>query len=103
MRKRSTSNRKKRALVTGGAGFIGSHLCETLLSEGYAMVCMDNLDTASAANTLRFEGSPNFGYVKHEVTLPTPVNFGHHAATDKHGRCRCRTELAGVVRFWREG
>jgi dTDP-glucose 4,6-dehydratase len=42
--------RKRRALVTGGAGFVGSHLCERLLSEGYRVVCMDNLRTGSVDN-----------------------------------------------------
>ncbi|HVF02809.1 MAG TPA: NAD-dependent epimerase/dehydratase family protein, partial [Rubrobacteraceae bacterium] len=44
------NNEKKRALVTGGAGFIGSHLCERLLLEGYGVMCMDNLRTGSLEN-----------------------------------------------------
>jgi dTDP-glucose 4,6-dehydratase len=44
------AKRKRRALVTGGAGFVGSHLCERLLSEGYSVVCVDNLRTGSLEN-----------------------------------------------------
>ena len=60
--------RKPRALVTGGAGFVGSHLCERLLSEGYRVVCMDNLRTGALGNTAHLEGSPDFEYVNHDVT-----------------------------------
>ena len=59
---------KKRVLVTGGAGFVGSHLCERLLSEGYRVVCMDNLRTGSLENIAHLEGSPDFEYVDHDVT-----------------------------------
>ena len=44
------ARKKRRALVTGGAGFLGSHLCERLLSEGYRVVCMDNLRTGTLEN-----------------------------------------------------
>src|SRR5918992_1418356 len=59
---------KPRALVTGGAGFIGSHLCEQLLAEGYRVVCMDNLRTGSLENIAHLEDEPNFEYVEHDVT-----------------------------------
>ncbi|MCX7767166.1 MAG: SDR family NAD(P)-dependent oxidoreductase, partial [Candidatus Sumerlaeia bacterium] len=54
-------------LVTGGAGFIGSHLCELLLSRGYRVICMDNLSTGSIHNIdhLRDE---NFRFIKQDVT-----------------------------------
>jgi len=55
-----TSRRFERALVTGGAGFIGSHLCERLLRQGTDVVCLDNLSTGSTANIawlLRHDGS----------------------------------------------
>ena len=60
---------KKRALVTGGAGFIGSHLCERLLLEGYHVICMDNLRTGSLENVTHLGGSPDFEYVHHDVTM----------------------------------
>jgi dTDP-glucose 4,6-dehydratase len=59
---------KKRALVTGGAGFHGSHLCERLLSEGYRVVCMDNLRTGSLENVAHLEGEAHFEYTDHDVT-----------------------------------
>jgi dTDP-glucose 4,6-dehydratase len=58
----------KRALVTGGAGFLGSHLCERLLSEGYYVVCMDNLRTGSLENVAHREGEAHFEYIDHDVT-----------------------------------
>src|SRR5215212_11307434 len=59
---------KKHALVTGGAGFVGSHLCERLLLEGYRVVCMDNLRTGSFGNVAHLVGSPGFEYAQHDVT-----------------------------------
>ena len=59
---------KKRALVTGGAGFLGSHLCERLLAEGYHVVCMDNLRTGSLENVAHLEGEAHFEYIDHDVT-----------------------------------
>jgi dTDP-glucose 4,6-dehydratase len=59
-----------RALVTGGAGFIGSHLCERLLSEGYQVVCMDNLSTGVLQNVAPFLArEANFAYVHHDVSV----------------------------------
>ncbi len=59
---------RRQALVTGGAGFIGSHLCERLLSEGYSVVCMDNLRTGSLQNVAHLQDDPNFEYADHDVT-----------------------------------
>jgi len=57
-----------RALVTGGAGFLGSHLCERILDEGLVVVCMDNLVTGSMANIEHLFGREGFVFVKHDVT-----------------------------------
>jgi dTDP-glucose 4,6-dehydratase len=62
------ASRKPRALVTGGAGFLGSHLCERLLSEGYRVLCMDNLRTGSLENVSHLEGDADFEYADHDVT-----------------------------------
>jgi dTDP-glucose 4,6-dehydratase len=62
----------KRALVTGGAGFLGSHLCGRLLDEGLHVVCMDNLITGSLDNIEEYFGREGFTYVHHDVT-----NFIH--------------------------
>jgi len=59
---------KKRALVTGGAGFLGSHLCKRLVAEGYDVICMDNLRTGSLANIASLRDEPGFEYVDHDVT-----------------------------------
>lgn len=59
---------KKRALVTGGAGFLGSHLCDWLLAEGFSVTAMDNLSTGSTDNIAHHAGNPDFGFVKYDVT-----------------------------------
>lgn len=61
---------KKRILITGGAGFIGSHLCERLLKEGNDIVCLDNYFTGSKQNVLHLMDSPFFELVRHDVTHP---------------------------------
>jgi UDP-glucuronate decarboxylase len=62
-------------IVTGGAGFIGSHLCEALLSRGYTVYSLDNLLTGSRANITLLESNPNFHFINHDVTLPLPQTF----------------------------
>ncbi len=59
--------------MTGGAGFLGSHLCGRLLAEGYRVVCMDNLRTGSWENVARLADDPGFEYLDHDVTLPIEV------------------------------
>lgn len=59
-----------RILVTGGAGFIGSHLCERLLNEGHEVVCLDNFFTGRKVNVLPLMDSRNFELVRHDVTEP---------------------------------
>jgi len=60
----------KRMLITGGAGFIGSHLCERLLSEGNDVICLDNYFTGSKDNIRHLLGNSNFELVRHDVTEP---------------------------------
>ncbi len=60
----------KRILVTGGAGFIGSHLCERLLNEGNEVICVDNLFSSSKSKIIPFMGNPNFEFVRQDVTFP---------------------------------
>jgi dTDP-glucose 4,6-dehydratase len=68
------ATRRPRALVTGGAGFIGSHLCERLLAEGYKVVCMDNLITGRLANVAPFlANEADFEYVEHDVSAHIDV------------------------------
>ena len=77
--------RKRQALVTGGAGFVGSHLCERLLSEGYRVVCVDNLITGSPDNVAHLAGSPDFEYVEHDITAriecPGALDEVYHLAS----------------------
>jgi dTDP-glucose 4,6-dehydratase len=56
-----------RAVVTGGAGFLGSHLCDRLIGAGYDVVCMDNLLTGSTDNVAHLLGNPHFKFIKHNV------------------------------------
>ena len=60
----------KRILVTGGAGFIGSHLCDRLIKEGNDVVCLDNFFTGSKENVIHLIGNPHFELVRHDVTQP---------------------------------
>ena len=60
----------KQILVTGGAGFIGSHLCERLVREGNAVICLDNFYSGSKANVWHLIGHPGFELVRHDVTEP---------------------------------
>ncbi|MEM9997387.1 MAG: UDP-glucuronic acid decarboxylase family protein [Bacteroidota bacterium] len=57
-----------RTLITGGAGFLGSHLCERLLAEGHEVVCMDNLITGNPDNVAHLIGNPSFQFVHHDVS-----------------------------------
>ena len=66
-------NITKRILVTGGAGFLGSHLCERLISEGHDVLCVDNLYTGSRDNILPLIGNPRFELMRHDVTFPLYV------------------------------
>jgi len=72
----NNGSRKPRALVTGGAGFVGSHLCERLLSEGYHVLCVDNLVTGSLENVAHLEGEADFEYVNHDVSVHTDFRGG---------------------------
>ncbi|NNL74680.1 MAG: SDR family oxidoreductase [Silicimonas sp.] len=64
---------QKRVLVTGGAGFIGSHLCERLLVEGHDVLCVDNLYSSSKQNIDHLIGNPYFEHLRHDVTFPLYV------------------------------
>jgi dTDP-glucose 4,6-dehydratase len=62
-----------RAVITGGAGFLGSHLCERLLREGHEVVCVDNLLTGNQDNVAHLLGRAGFEFVRHDVTVPFEV------------------------------
>ena len=61
---------RKRILITGGAGFLGSHLCRTLLEEGHDVICVDNFYTGTKTNLVPFRDHPNFECIRHDITFP---------------------------------
>jgi len=63
-----------KALITGGAGFIGSHLCERLLSDDYKVICIDNLCTGKKENVAHLLNDENFTYLQHDITKPLKTN-----------------------------
>ena len=64
---------RKRILITGGAGFIGSHLCERLIDAGHDVICLDNYFTGTKENILKLLDYPNFELLRHDVTFPLYV------------------------------
>jgi dTDP-glucose 4,6-dehydratase len=74
-----------RAVVTGGAGFLGSHLCDYLLARGWEVLSIDNLVTGAEANVRHLAGNPRFRIVQHDVTkfidVPGPVDYVLHFAS----------------------
>lgn len=76
---------KQTAVVTGGAGFLGSHLCDRLLSEGMKVVCIDNLLTGNIDNISHLFGNENFEFIKHDVTnyiyVPGKIDYILHFAS----------------------
>jgi UDP-glucuronate decarboxylase len=87
-------NLMKRILVTGGAGFIGSHLCERLLNDGNEVICLDNYFTGSKRNIVHLLDHPFFELIRHDITMPffseideiynlacpaSPVHYQHNA------------------------
>src|SRR6186713_2405126 len=79
------SSPSRRAVVTGGAGFLGSHLCDFLLERGYDVLCLDNLLTGSTDNIAHLLGHPKFKFAKHDVTeymfVDGPVDAVLHFAS----------------------
>jgi dTDP-glucose 4,6-dehydratase len=63
-----------RVLVTGGAGFLGSHLCDALVAQGHDVLCMDNLLTGSLSNVDALRGNPRFRFLQHDVTKPIAID-----------------------------
>lgn len=77
--------KRKNVVITGGAGFIGSHLCDRLLAEGFRVVCLDNLITGSLSNLKQQLNNKNFKFIKHDVSkhidIRTPVDYVLHFAS----------------------
>ncbi|HIE11529.1 MAG TPA: SDR family NAD(P)-dependent oxidoreductase, partial [Kiritimatiellae bacterium] len=74
-----------RILITGGAGFIGSHLCDRLLADGHKVIAMDNLSTGSVDNIAHLAGHESFHFIKHDVTnyifVEGPLDAVFHLAS----------------------
>jgi len=66
---------RKKILVTGGAGFLGSHLCEMLLQKGNDVICLDNLYTGSKDNIIHLMDNPYFEFIRHDITLPINIEI----------------------------
>lgn len=64
---------RKKILVTGGAGFLGSHLCDRLIEQGHEVLCLDNLFTGTKRNIQHLLGHPRFEFMRHDVTFPLYV------------------------------
>ncbi len=62
-------------IVTGGAGFIGSHLCDRLLNDGHKVICIDNLLSGNKKNITHLANNPHFQFIDHDCILPLPVNI----------------------------
>jgi dTDP-glucose 4,6-dehydratase len=78
------SGLKKRAVLSGAAGFVGSHFCDRLLAEGFEVVGLDNLLTGSQRNIRHLEANPDFHFLLHDVTRPVeiaPVDYVLHLAS----------------------
>lgn len=73
MGKKDDRSMTKRVLVTGGGGFLGSHLCEKLLGKGYEVICVDNFYTGEKRNIRHLFDNPNFEFMRHDVTFPLYV------------------------------
>ena len=79
-----SGSRPKRILVTGGAGFLGSHLCERLLGAGQEVLCVDNFFTGSKQNVEPLQDERRFELIRHDVTFPLylEVDAGSTSPTD---------------------
>jgi len=81
----ATKTKTPVSVVTGGAGFLGSHLCDRLLAEGHRVIALDNLLTGSTDNIAHLAGEPRFTFIKHNVTqhiyLPGRVDYVFHFAS----------------------
>ena len=74
-----------RTLVTGGAGFVGSHLCETFLGLGHEVICVDNLITGSLGNVEHLRSHPQFSFIRHDIShhldIDSPIDNILHFAS----------------------
>ncbi len=94
-----------RALITGGAGFLGSHLCDKLIERGWEVICMDNLVTGAAPNIAHLVSHPRFRFVQHDVTryinvddhLDAVLHFASPASPDDYLKLPIPTLKVGTL------
>jgi dTDP-glucose 4,6-dehydratase len=94
-----------RIVVTGGAGFLGSHLCERLLAEDHTVVCIDNLLTGSLSNIQTMRQNPHFSFINHDIsniieidgTVDYILNFASPASPVDYGKYPIETMLVGSL------
>ena len=90
-------------LVTGGAGFLGSYLCESLLKENHEVLCVDNLVTGSKSNIEHLQNNPKFEFLRHDITFPLYVeidgilNFACPASPVKYQHDPVQTMKTSVI------
>jgi dTDP-glucose 4,6-dehydratase len=86
-----------RAVVTGGAGFLGSHLCDRLIAEGFEVLCVDSLLTGRAGNIEQLLHHPHFGFVRHDVTKPIDLGELINQAEGAYRGCGINTNQLDYV------
>src|SRR5256885_72330 len=72
---RLSASTRRRPLVTGGAGFLGSHLCERLVARGHDVICIDNFFTGTRDNVLSLLANPRFELIRHDITFPLYIEI----------------------------
>jgi UDP-glucuronate decarboxylase len=83
-------------LVTGGAGFLGSHLCDRLVAQGHDVICLDNFFTSQKSNVAHLLGKPNFEFIRHDVTHPSSGSRSTRSTTSPAPRPRGTTSTTPI-------
>ena len=89
----------KKILVSGGAGFIGSHLCTRLINDGHQVICLDNLFTGSEGNITHLKSNPRFEFVLHDVETPyeADVETPYEADVDEIYNLACPASPLSLI------